>query len=82
MSETRENVKVIARSPGRFPVLIVETPAGELLATHFETRYDLDLGKSVEAGWVRENAIGRHSFIEVEPPESLAPEELFEYASR
>ncbi|MGI8651159.1 MAG: hypothetical protein ACR2KW_12415 [Rubrobacter sp.] len=74
-------VKVVARSPGRFPVLIVESTSGKLLATHFETDYDLGAGKPVEPDWVRDNAIGRHSFLEVDPPEELDPEQLPDYAA-
>lgn len=82
MSEKHLNgaVKVIARSPGEYPILIVETTSGKLFATHFETDYDLGAGKPVEADWVKENAVGRHSFIEVSPPEELSPEELPQYA--
>lgn len=75
-------VRVVARSPGRYPILIVETPSGELLATYFETGYDPGRGKPVEADWVRENAIGRHSFIAVEPPEEVAVSELKGYSER
>ncbi|MGH3087312.1 MAG: hypothetical protein ACRDSJ_08340 [Rubrobacteraceae bacterium] len=74
-------MKVLARSPGQYPILIVETPDGDLLATHFETGYALGRGKPVERSWVRENAIGRHSFIGVEPPEEVAVSELGNYAT-
>ncbi|WP_119065485.1 hypothetical protein [Rubrobacter indicoceani] len=73
-------VKVLARSPGRFPVLIVEA-SGRLLATHHETSYDLGAGKPVERSWIRDNAIGRHSFIEVDPPEEVSSRDLLSYAA-
>lgn len=82
MSENiSETVRVIARSPGEFPVLIVESSAGKLLATHFEVSYDIGAGKIVEADWVRDNAIGRHSFIPVEPPAEVPIDGLKEYAA-
>lgn len=77
----KNTVKVLARSPGKHPILIVETPEGKLLATHSETGYDPGMGKPVERDWVRENAIGRHSFTGVEPPEEVPVSDLREYAS-
>ena len=75
-------VKVRANSPGGYPILIVELPSGELRATYFETDYDLERGKTVEEDWLRENAIGRHSFIAIEPPAEVTAPSLGDYARR
>lgn len=77
-----ENVKVRANSPGKYPILIVERASGDLLATYFETGYDLDRAKPVKEDWVRENAIGRHSFITVDPPREMPASSLGNYARR
>jgi hypothetical protein len=76
----KNTVKVHAHSPGKHTILIVETPGGEFLATHAETGYDLELGKPVEQAWIEDNAIGRHSFIGVEPPEEVEAAELRKFA--
>ena len=69
MNESPEDtVKVHANSPGKYPILVVELPDGGLRTAYFETGYDLDLGKTVGEDWLRENAIGRHSFVAVDPP--------------
>lgn len=82
-SETSsEGVKIRARSTGRYPILIVERASGDLLATYFETGYDLNRAKTVGEDWLRENAIGRHSFIEVEPPAEMPASALADYARR
>lgn len=73
-------MKVRAHSPGRYPILILELENGELVAAYHETGYDLSRTKSVENDWVRENAIGRHSFVEVEPPVEVSPSALRDYA--
>jgi len=40
----KENhVKIRAKSPGRYPILVVELPSGELRVAYYETGYDLDL---------------------------------------
>ena len=75
-------VKVRANSPGRYPILVVELPSGELRATYLETDYDLERGKTVEEDWLRENAIGRHSFVAVEPPAEVPAPSLGDYARR
>lgn len=75
-------MKVRANSPGKYPILIVELPSGELLATYFETDYDLERGKTVEEEWLRENAIGRHSFVAVDPPAEVQAPSLGDYARR
>ena len=47
-----------------------------------ETAYDLERSKPVGEDWLKENALGRHSFVEVEPPEEIAAEALEDYARR
>ena len=65
------NVKVLAYSPGRFPILVVEVSDGDLRTVYYETGYDLEMSKPVTESWMRDNAIGRHSFAEVNPPEAV-----------
>ena len=65
---TQQNVRILAHSPGKYPILVVELPSGELRTTYLETDYDLGHTKRVEREWLRDNAIGRHSFVEVDPP--------------
>jgi hypothetical protein len=73
-------VKIRAKSPGEYPILIVELPSGELRVAYYETGYDLGQTKPAEEDWVRQNAIGRHSFEPVEPPEEVSAGALMEYA--
>ena len=83
MNETRENtVKVRANSPGKYPVLVVELPDGGLRTAYFETGYDLDRAKTVGEDWLRDNAIGRHSFVAEDPPAEVAAAALEDYARR
>jgi hypothetical protein len=84
VSETRRQgaVKVRAYSPGRYPILVIELPGGGLRTAYYETGYDLDHTKVVEEGWLEENAIGRHSFVEVSPPRKLDVSSLEEYVER
>ena len=77
-----ETVKVRANSPGKYPIMVVELTSGELRATYFETGYDLERGKAVEEDWLRDNAIGRHSFVEVKPPAEVDASALGDYARR
>jgi hypothetical protein len=77
-----ESVKIRAYSPGEFPILVVELPSGGLRAVYFETGYDLGRAKIVEEDWLLENAIGRHSFIEVDPPVEMPATSLEEYVRR
>ena len=81
-NEQPENVKIRAKSPGKHPILVVELPAGELRTAYQETAYDLEQSKPVGEDWLKENALGRHSFIEVEPPEEIAAEALQDYVRR
>ncbi len=84
MEENRadEKVKIRANSPGKYPILVVELPSGGLRALYFETGYDLGHGKPVEEDWLQENAIGRHSFVEMDPPVETAASSLGDYVRR
>lgn len=77
-----DTVKVRANSPGKYPILVVELPGGELRTAYFETDYDLDRGKTVGEDWLRENAIGRHSFVAVDPPAEVPAPSLEGYVRR
>jgi hypothetical protein len=81
-SAAEGTVKVRAYSPGRYPILVVELAGGGLRTAYFETGYDLGSAKEVEEGWLRENAIGRHSFVEVSPPPEIPASSLKDYVSR
>jgi hypothetical protein len=74
-----ENVRVLAHSPGKYPILVIELSSGELRTAYFETDYDLGRAKPVEKAWLTENAIGRHSFIEVTPPAETTASSLAAY---
>ena len=82
MPAAEEKVKVRAYSPGRYPILVVELAGGELRTVYFETGYDLKSAKKVEEGWLRENAIGRHSFVEPNPPLEISASSMKDYVSR
>ena len=75
-------MRLRAYSPGKYPILVIELPGGELRAVYFETGYDLRKAKEVEEDWLRENAIGRHSFVEADPPREIAASSLEDYVSR
>jgi hypothetical protein len=75
----QENVSVLAHSPGRYPILVVELPSGELRTAYFETDYDLGRAKPVERDWLRDNAIGRHSFVALDPPVEKQVTSLADY---
>lgn len=75
-------VKVRANSPGRFPILVVELPDGGLRTAYYETGYDLERTKPVTEDWLLENAIGRHSFVEADPPEEIPASSLGDYVRR
>ena len=82
MGETRQNeVRVLAYSPGRYPILVVELPSGELRTFYYETGYDPDRTKPVTRDWLRENAVGRHSFVEI-PPREIPLSSLRDYVRR
>ena len=75
-------MKVRAYSPGRYPILVVELAGGELRTVYFETAYDLENAKEVREDWLRENAIGRHSFVEANPPREIPASSIKDYVSR
>ena len=78
----QERVRIRANSPGEYPILVVELPSGGLRAVYFETGYDLGRAKTVEEGWLLENAVGRHSFVEVDPPVEMPAGSLGDYVRR
>ena len=80
--QARESVKIRANSPGEYPILVVELPSGGLRAVYFETGYDLGRAKTVEEDWLLENAIGRHTFVEVDPPVETPAGSLGDYVRR
>lgn len=83
MGETRDNVaKILAYSPGRYPILVVETSPGELRTFYYETGYDPERTKPVSEDWLRENALGRHSFVELSPPREVKISALRDYVRR
>ncbi len=63
-----------------YPILIVELPDGGLRATYFETDYDLERAKTVGEDWLNDNAIGRHSFVRIDPPREMPASSLARYA--
>ena len=75
-------VKILAHSPGRYPILVVKLPTGELRTFYYETGYDPEQGKSVTKNWLFENAIGRHCFVEVDSPHEVTLPTLRDYVSR
>jgi hypothetical protein len=82
MSAAEDKVKVRAHSPGRYPILVVELADGGLRTVYFETGYDLGSAKKVGEDWLRENAIGRHSFVESNPPLEIPTSSLNDYVSQ
>ncbi len=83
MGETRDNAaKILAYSPGRYPILVVEASPGELRTFYFETGYDPERTKPVSEDWLRENALGRHSFVKLSPPREVEIWALRDYVRR
>ena len=80
--QPQESVRIRAISPGESPILVVELPSGVLRAVYFETGYDLGRAKTVDEDWLVENAVGRHSFIKVEPPVQTPAGSLGDYVRR
>jgi len=80
--QAHKSVRIRANSPGEFPILVVELPSGGLRTVYFETGYDLERAKTVEENWLQENALGRHSFIEVDPPVETPAGSLGDYVRR
>ena len=80
MNETAENeARILAHSPGRYPILVVELSPGNLRTFYYETGYNPEQTKPVTEDWLRENAIGRHSFVEVYPPYEVPVSSLMDY---
>jgi hypothetical protein len=75
----QENVRVRAHSPGKYPILVVELSSGELRTAYLETDYDLGHAKPVQRDWLRDNAIGRHSFVALDPPVEKPAASLADY---
>ena len=71
--------RILAHSPGRYPILVVELSPGKLRTFYYETNYDPEQTKPVTEDWLRENAIGRHSFVEVDPPYEVPISSLRDY---
>jgi hypothetical protein len=80
--QAQERVRIRANSPGEYPILVVELPSGGLCAVYFETGYDLGRAKIVEEDWLFENAVRRHSFVEVDPPVETPAGSLGDYVRR
>jgi hypothetical protein len=80
--QAQQRVRIRANSPGEYPILVVELPSGGLRTLYFETGYDLGRAKTVEEDWLLENAIGRHSFVEVDPPVDSLAGSLGDYVRR
>ena len=80
--QAHESVRIRAHSPGEYPILVVELPSGGLRTLYFETGYDLGRAKTVGEDWLMENAIGRHSFVEVDPPIETTADSLADYVRR
>ncbi len=74
-----QNAKIFAYSPGRYPILVVELAPGDLRTLYYETGYDPERFKPVTDEWMRENAVGRHSFVEVSPPREVPAPALEDY---
>ena len=79
VEETNESVRILAHSPGKYPILVIERQSGELCTAYFETGYDLESAKPVERDWLRDNAIGRHSFVALDPPPEKPATSLADY---
>ena len=81
MSVAEKSVKVRAYSPGRYAILVVELAGGELRTVYFETAYDLTSAKEVSEEWLRDNAIGRHGFVEADSPQEIPASSIKDYVS-
>jgi hypothetical protein len=81
MSAAEETVKIRAYSPGRYPILVVELAGGGLRTVYYETGYDLGSVKEVGEDWLKENAIGRHSFVEMSPPREMTAGSLKDHVN-
>jgi hypothetical protein len=80
--QAQGSVRIRATSPGEYPILVVELPSGGLRAVYFETGYDLRRAKTVEEDWLLQNAVGRPSFIKIDPPVETPAGSLGDYVRR
>ncbi len=80
--DPKNEVKILAYSPGRYPILVAELSPGELRTLYYETGYDPEQTKPVTEEWLRENALGRHSFVELDPPREVPLPALMDYVRR
>jgi len=74
--------RVLAHSPGRYPILVAELDPGGLRVLYYETGYDPARTKPATHEWLRENAIGRHSFVSVDPPREMPAPALRDFVNR
>lgn len=82
-TEAGNQVRILAHSPGSYPILIAEPAPGEPpRAFYFEAGYDPQKTKPVTETWLRDNAIGRHSFVELDPPRTMSVSGMAEYVRR
>jgi hypothetical protein len=81
MSVAEDTVRIRAYSPGKYPILVVELAGGELRTVYLETAYDLTSAKEVSEDWLRDNAIGRHGFVEADPPREIPASSIKDYVS-
>ena len=82
LKKPENKVKILAYSPGRYPILVGELSPGDLRTFYYETGYDPELTKPVTEDWLRENALGRHDFVEVNPPREIPLSALSDYVRR
>lgn len=61
---------------------MIEVSPGQLRTVYHETGYDLDRSKTVGEDWLNENALGRHSFVELESSPEVPPSSLQDYVNR
>jgi hypothetical protein len=80
--DRESEVRILAYSPGRYPILIVELPSRGLRVFYYETGYAPEQTKPVTENWLRENALGRHSFVEVNPPRDVPLPALRDYVHK
>lgn len=76
---SRNIVSVRAYSPDSRPILVLELGPGGLRTAYYEAGYDLNRTKRVSEEWLRDNAVARHSFVEVSPPRRLEAGDLRDY---
>jgi hypothetical protein len=74
-----KEAKILAYSPGRYPILVAELPVSGLRTVYYETGYDPERSKQVTENWLWENAIGRHGFVGVDPPRQVPLPALMDY---